>query len=198
VLLESKNQLEQQVLRNPSIHIYSCGRGDIQSGQIDRRVLAVLEFLSVSGLSPTVSALKCGHTGSSGEYRSGEALDISRINGVPIAGHSGPGSVTSSTIHRLLGLQGTVRPLQITSPAGHAAAANVIVPHGRYTHIHIGFASPYSSNARLAKAVNSVLSPSQWIKLIARLGEIPNPTVATGPSSAAIPDSSSSTTGASK
>jgi hypothetical protein len=198
VLLESKNQLEQQVLRNPSIHIYSCGRGDIQSGQIDRRVLAVLEFLSVSGLSPTVSALKCGHTGSSGEYRSGEAVDISRINGVPIVGHSGPGSVTSSTIHKLLGLQGTVRPLQITSPAGHAAAANVIVAHGPYTHIHIGFASPYSSNARLARAVNSVLSPSQWIKLIARLGEIPNPTVATGPSSAAIPDSSSSTTGAGK
>src|SRR6202035_5338887 len=62
VLLESKQQLEQQVLANPGIDIYECGRQDIQTGQIDRRVLATLEFLEVSGLKPTVSALKCGHS----------------------------------------------------------------------------------------------------------------------------------------
>ena len=84
-----------------------------------------------------------------------------------------------------------MRPLQISTPARHAAARQRVVVHGPYTHIHVGFASLYSSNARLARAVNSVLSPHQWIKLIARLGEIPNPTVANGPSSAAIPDTSS-------
>ena len=53
-LLESQGQLEQQVLRNKEIDIYPCGRADIESGQIDRRVLATLEFLSLSGLRPTV------------------------------------------------------------------------------------------------------------------------------------------------
>src|SRR5207253_4328429 len=62
VLLESKQQLEQQVLGNPGIDISPCGRQDIATGQIDRRVLATLEFLAVSGLRPTVSALKCGHS----------------------------------------------------------------------------------------------------------------------------------------
>ena len=42
--------------------IYACGRHDIQTGQIDRRVLATLEFLSASGLKPTVTSLKCGHS----------------------------------------------------------------------------------------------------------------------------------------
>jgi len=37
----------------------------------------------------------------------------------------------------------------------------------------------------------SGLAPSEWIKLIARLGEIPDPVVGHGPSSAAIPDASS-------
>jgi hypothetical protein len=199
VLLESKNQLEQQVLANPLLHISSCGRGDIQTGKVDRRVLAVLEFLSVSGLSPTVSGLRCAHGGSSAPgsaaYSAGEAVDISQINGIPVAGHSGPGSLTRASIAKLLGLQGTVRPLQVSTPTSHPSAANTILVHGRYTRIHIGFASPYQSNARLARAVNSVLSPSQWIKLIARLGQIPNPSVASKPSAAAIPDTPETTSG---
>ena len=35
---------------------------DIRSGQIDRRVLATLEFLVASGLKPTVTSLRCGHS----------------------------------------------------------------------------------------------------------------------------------------
>src|SRR5204863_460605 len=55
ILLMSKPQLEQRVLNDPHIQIYSCGRQDIQTHQIDRRVLALLEFLSASGLRPYVS-----------------------------------------------------------------------------------------------------------------------------------------------
>ncbi|HLB21047.1 MAG TPA: lytic murein transglycosylase, partial [Solirubrobacteraceae bacterium] len=110
VLLESKEQLQQQVLANPHIDIYPCGRQDIQTGQIDRRVLATLEFLAVSGLKPTVSALKCGHSdltseGNVSEHSPGDAVDISEINGIPIAGHQGPGSITDTTIRKLLTLQ---------------------------------------------------------------------------------------------
>jgi hypothetical protein len=194
VLLESKSQLEQQVLRNPGIHYASkCARGDVQTGQVDRRVLATLEFLSVSGLAPTASGLPCG-TGSSTQpagspAAAGEALDISQVNHISIAGHQGPGSVTNAAIHKLLSLQGTMKPYQITAPARYAGADNVSVIHGTYSHIHVGFMPLYQSSARFARAVNSTLSPHQWIQLIARLGEIPNPTVGNGPSSAAIPDS---------
>ena len=38
----------------PRHHVYACGRQDVASGAIDRRVLAVLAFLSRSGLKPTV------------------------------------------------------------------------------------------------------------------------------------------------
>ena len=72
---------------------------DIRAGQIDRRVLATLEFLAASGLKPTVTALKCGHgfytaSGNVSEHSSGNAVDIAAINGIPILGHQGPGSIT--------------------------------------------------------------------------------------------------------
>ena len=34
------------MLNDPRIQIYACGRADIRSGAIDRRVLATLEFLA--------------------------------------------------------------------------------------------------------------------------------------------------------
>ena len=56
ILLMSKEALIQRVLTNPQIDIYACGRQDVRAGQIDRRVLATLEFLAASGLRPTVTA----------------------------------------------------------------------------------------------------------------------------------------------
>src|ERR1019366_5030433 len=49
VLLESKQQLEPQVLHDGGIGLGRCGRQDVQSGRVDRRVLAALEYLAVSG-----------------------------------------------------------------------------------------------------------------------------------------------------
>jgi hypothetical protein len=192
VLLESKEQLEQQVLANADIAIYPCGRQDIQTGQIDRRVLATLEFLAVSGLKPTVSALKCGHSdmtseGNVSEHSTGDAVDISEVNGIAIAGHQGAGSITDTTIRKLLTLQGSMKPHQIISLMSYPATDNTLAKADHYNHIHVGFRPLFAQSARLAGSLSSSITPSQWIKLIARLGEIPDPSVANGPSAAAIP-----------
>src|SRR5258705_216588 len=107
VLLLPKNLLERRVLGDPRIDIYAAGRDDIRSGQIDRRVLATLEYLAESGLNPTVSSLKSGHgeitsSGNISEHWSGNAVDISAINGVPILGHQDAGGVTDQAVHRLM------------------------------------------------------------------------------------------------
>ncbi len=200
VLLESKEQLQQQVLANPDIDIYPCGRQDIQTGQIDRRVLATLEFLAVSGLKPTVSALKCGHSdltteGNVSEHSTGDAVDISQINGIPIVGHQGPGSITDTTIRKLLTLQGSMKPHQIISLMTYPGADNTLAMADHYNHIHVGFYPLFAQSASLAGSLSSSITPGQWIKLIARLGEIPDPTVSSGPSSAAIPVHAASASG---
>jgi murein DD-endopeptidase MepM/ murein hydrolase activator NlpD len=187
ILLMGKDALAQRVLADPRIQIYDCGRRDVQTGQIDRRVLATLEFLAASGFKPTVSALKCGHSlmtasGNISEHSSGNALDIAAVNGVPILGHQGPGSITELVIQRLLTLQGTMKPHQIISLMSFTGAENTLAMADHADHIHVGFQPMFGTNSKLAKQVNAILKPKQWIKLIDRLGKIDNPTVRTAPS----------------
>ncbi|MEA2312328.1 MAG: hypothetical protein QOE28_2296, partial [Solirubrobacteraceae bacterium] len=182
ILLMSKESLVQRVLNDPNIQIYECGRRDIQTGQIDRRVLATLEFLVASGFKPTVSALKCGHSlmtvsGNISEHSTGTAVDIAAVNGIPIVGHQGPGSITELTIQRLLTLQGTMKPHQIISLMTFQGADNTLAMADHYDHIHVGFRPMYGANAKASKQINAILKPNQWIKLIDRIGQIDNPTV---------------------
>jgi murein DD-endopeptidase MepM/ murein hydrolase activator NlpD len=187
ILLMSKEALAERVVNNPRIEIYGCGRRDVQTGQIDRRVLATLEFLASSGFKPTVTSLKCGHSfltasGNVSHHSSGNAVDIAAINGIPIIGHQGKGSITELTIQRLLTLQGTMKPTQIISLMKFDGADNTFSMGDHADHIHIGWNALYGTNSKTAKQVNAILRPQQWIKLIDRLGEIDNPTVRRSPS----------------
>src|SRR3954471_543448 len=187
VLLMSKETLQRRVLNSPNIRVYACGRRDIEAGDIDRRVLATLEFLAASGLKPTVSSLHCGHSylsasGNVSEHSSGTAVDIAAINGIPILGHQGAGSITDITIRRLLTLQGAMKPHQIISLMTFPGTDNTLSLPDHNDHIHVGFRPLFGANPKLGSQLNAVLQPGQWAKLMSRLGKIENPTVATTPS----------------
>jgi murein DD-endopeptidase MepM/ murein hydrolase activator NlpD len=187
VLLMSKETLQTRVLSSPNIKIYACGRRDIEGGQIDRRVLATLEFLAASGMKPTVSSLHCGHSylsasGNVSEHSSGTAVDIAAINGIPIIGHQGPGSITDITIRRLLTLQGAMKPHQIISLMTFPGTDNTLALADHNDHIHVGFRPLFGANPKLGSQLSAALQPGQWAKLMDRLGKIENPTVATAPS----------------
>ena len=189
ILLMSKEALERRVLANPHIDVYPCGRDDIRSGQVDRRVLASLEFLAAWGLKPTVTSLKCGHSyltasGNVSHHSSGNAVDIAAINGIPILGHQGDGSITEFTIRRLLSLQGTMQPTQIISLMKMGGPTYAMADHA--DHIHLGFQPLFGSNGKLGRAARRLLSNNQWDKLVARLADIRNPIVRTQPSKYSI------------
>jgi hypothetical protein len=191
IMLMSKEMLARRVLANPRIEVYSCGRRDIEAGSIDRRVLATLEFLAASGLKPTVTSLFCGHSyltasGNVSAHSAGAAVDIAKINGIPILGHQGEGSITDITIRRLLTLQGTVKPNQIISLMTYEGADNTLALGDHADHIHVGFRPELAAGSSAAKQIEAVLKPSQWVKLIDRLGQIDNPVVSTKPSKYAI------------
>jgi murein DD-endopeptidase MepM/ murein hydrolase activator NlpD len=195
VLLESKQQLEPQVLRDGAIHLGRCARQDVQEGRVDKRVLAVLEYLSVSGLKPTLSGLRCSGATTAQEAAyapasaSSEAVDITAVNGMPIAGHQGAGSITDTTVRKLLMLQGVNRPQKIVSLTSYPGAAGAEANPDAADYIRIAFGATGDGSAHSAGLIYSGLAPSEWVKLISRLGEIPDPSVSRGPSSAAIPDS---------
>jgi murein DD-endopeptidase MepM/ murein hydrolase activator NlpD len=189
LLLMSKEQLQTRVLEDPRIEIYDCGRRDIEAGMIDRRVLATLAFLSASGLRPTVSALECGHSfftdgGNVSEHSSGDAVDIAKINGIPILGHQGDGSITDITVRRLLTLQGAMKPHQIITLYSYPGTDNTLALADHADHIHVGFQPLDGANA---VKFQSVLKPGQWTRLVDRLSHLANPEVPLQPSQYALP-----------
>jgi hypothetical protein len=188
IMLMSKDALQRHVLQNPNIEIYECGRQDVRTGQIDRRVLATLEYLASSGLKPTVTSMRCGHgyytaSGNVSEHSTGTALDIGAINGIVITPSTqGKGSITDLTIQRLLTLQGTMKPHQIISLMTFQGTDNTFAMGDHGDHIHVGWRPNYDANSKAARRMAAVLKPDQWIKLIDRISAIDNPVVREQPS----------------
>lgn len=194
VLLETKQQLQPQVLHDQGIVLGSCGRQDVQEGRVDKRVLAALEYLSVSGLRPTVGGLACApatpaaQAANAGAATSAESVTITAINGIPVAGHQSPGSAADTAVRKLLMLEGLSRPQRIVSLMSYPGSPGALTSPSAADAIRIAFSAPTAGLARIAGLYSSALAPDQWTSLIARLGEIPDPTVSARPSSAAIPD----------
>jgi hypothetical protein len=190
VLLLSKEVAIRRVLADPRLEIYSCGRDDIKTGQIDVRILRVLEYLTARGYRLTITALKCGHSilttsGNVSEHSTGDAVDIAAVNGIPILGHQGKGSITEAVIKDVLQLQGTMLPHQVISLMTMGGPSFAMSDHA--DHIHIGYHPLYGNNAKLGQEFVRLLKPDQWQRLIGRIAEIKNPTVSTHPSKFAIP-----------
>jgi membrane-bound lytic murein transglycosylase B len=223
VFLLSKSRLEREVLADPGIAMSGCSRQEVAVGKIDRRILAALAFLSRSGLKPTVGTLACGGsayatTGYVQPGHDGDGAAIVAINGVPITGHQGGGTITDTTIRTLLTLQGEYFPAQIVSLMRYPGAPSTLARADHAGYIEIAFApsparalpavpvSPKAAAgglggkgaaakaavaAKAAAASTGVvdgLSAAQWEQLISRAGALPAPKIAVKKSSAAIPD----------
>jgi murein DD-endopeptidase MepM/ murein hydrolase activator NlpD len=199
VLLESKQQLEPQVLRDAGIRLGRCGREDVQAGRVDKRVLAMLEYMSVSGLRPSVAGLPCPPVTPAAQAANAPAaastvsVRITAVNGVPIGAHPPhdyAGSIGDLAVRKLLMLQGVSRPARIVSLLSYPGAKIALASPSAADAILVSYPRPTARGARVVALPGggSALSASDWVRLIARLGEIPDPTVAHGHSSAAIPD----------
>ena len=192
VLLMSKEQLTRRVLEDPKVSIYPCGRQDITTGQIDRRVLALLEYLSARGFRLSVTSLKCGHStlttsGNVSNHSTGSAVDIATLNGLPVLGNQGPGSITETVLHEILDLQGAMVPDELISLMDLEGPSFAMSDHD--DHVHVGYSAVDSGggSAKPGTELTQVLKPEQWKRLVERIGEIKNPEVPTEPSEFSTP-----------
>jgi transglycosylase-like protein with SLT domain/peptidase M23-like protein len=185
VLLLSKEALQRRVLADKGIELPECDRIEIRAGQIDRRLLAAVAYLSEQGFRLTVASMLCGRHGSittSGNISNhsfGNAVDIAMINGVPVLGHQGPGTLTHELLEAVLRLQGTLVPDELISLEELGGPSFAMGDHA--DHVHIGY-SPLPGSGEGQPGYVQLLKPDQWLRLTDRLGEIDNPDVPTKPS----------------
>jgi hypothetical protein len=197
ILLETKAQLQQQVLADPSIAVYAAGRTTIADGLVDQRVLTALAFLSASGLRPTVSAFLVPSTTTATTLDAPESLsaatpaigvDISAINGTPLLGHQGVGSITDVTIRHLLSLPGSFQPPELISLMSYPSTPATVSSSDHPDRISLVFPPAAGNQSAVAQPTDAVLTPAQWTDLLTRLAQIPSPTVTASPSTAAVAD----------
>jgi hypothetical protein len=141
-LLSQKRDLEDRVLHDPRLTIYSAGRGDIAAHKVDVRVLATMLYLADTFHQVTVSCLFSGHRlyarpGVISAHIYGRAVDIAALGGVSIYGHQQPGGVTDQAVRALLFLPGGMLPSQVISLLGLGGPSFPLANH--YDHIHVGY-----------------------------------------------------------
>jgi murein DD-endopeptidase MepM/ murein hydrolase activator NlpD len=185
VLLMSKEQAARALVAESGVSIYECGISDIRSGQIDVRIMRLLLYLARSGFDLTVTSLKCGHSvyttsGNVSAHSVGSAVDIAQINGIPVMGNQGPGSITETLIQQILELQGAMTPDQVISLMDLGGPTLVMGDHADHVHVGYSISGAPSPGGALADGLATderLLDSAQWRRLIQRLGEIENPKV---------------------
>src|SRR4051794_21219161 len=141
--LEAQQKLlGEKVLSDPRVSVYGGGRGDIQAGRVNVRVLAAIEYLADSFGQVSVSCLISGHRlyarpGVVSAHIYGLAADISQVGGTSITGHQEPGGITERAVRDLLLLPPELMPKQVISLLGLGGPSFPLANH--YDHIHIGY-----------------------------------------------------------
>lgn len=151
MVAQSGSQLAAQVLEDDRITLAS-GHGDVASGRIDPRVLALLLYLAEAHGEVTVSCLITGHSRfvaqTTAEKKArkprrvsahmyGRAVDISSIGGVPVIGNQLPGGVVDRAVRDILSLPPALQPSQVISLLDLSGPSFRLPDHG--DHLHIGY-----------------------------------------------------------
>jgi hypothetical protein len=186
-VLMSQIDLERVILSDGHLHIALCERKAIADGDVDRRVLASIEFLVDSGLDPTVSGAQCAAEespakGNNAAGSGGDSVAITAINSVPVAGHQGAGTTTDAAIRALLTLTGTAAPSQIASLDTVPGAASTVADLSDVNQIVISFTpqpTPLALASTASYTARFALGATRWAQLDEHLLTIPEPHVPT-------------------
>jgi hypothetical protein len=141
-LVSQKADLQDRVLHDPRLVVYSGGRHDVASGHVDVRVLALLLYLAQTYREVTVSCLISGHRlyarpGVVSAHIYGRAVDIAALNNTSIEGHQQPGGLTDHAVRSILMLPGGMLPDQVISLLGLGGPSFPLANH--HDHIHVGY-----------------------------------------------------------
>ncbi len=178
MFLLGEGALSREVIADRRVTMSRCLPVEVSRDDIDRRLLAALEYLAASGLDPRVLGGGCD------PRRPVEALDITAINGVSLTGSAAGATVGAVTLQRLASLPPGFVPAAITSdPATQGAtrsgtAAGVDGIEVRFTPLP---ARRSSGSAPLATAASAVTAPvaalhgADWEQLSERLNLLGNP-----------------------
>ena len=79
-----------------------------------------------------------------------------------------------------------MKPNQIISQMSYKGQTNTLALPDHQNRVQVDFTPLFGQNKKLAQQITSILQPGQWVKLINRISQIPEPIVPIAPSQYAI------------
>ena len=192
-LLMSQIDLERVILDDTRVKVSLCESNAIAAGDVDRRVLASVEFLVQSGLDPTITGAQCTPDGTPLNGVSATTTDsvtITAVNAAPVATNPAAGSPTDAAIRALATLTGEDAPAQIAGPEAVPGAASSVADPADAGRIVVSFTplpAPLALASTASVASHFTLDPRRWRQLDTQLLSIPEPRVPTVISTTALP-----------
>jgi hypothetical protein len=193
-LLMSQVDLERLILDNTHLRLTLCERKAIAAGDVDRRVLASVEYLIDKGYEPTIAG--CTSTTGGKSIATANSVAITGLNGVPLAGHTGAGTAADAAVRALASIPGVGAPSQIASFETVPGSANTLASASDAGEIVVSF-TPQQSSLAIASTASVTpafkLGATRWTELDAHLLAIPQPRIPTVISTLAVRTAGSST-----
>jgi hypothetical protein len=72
-----------------------------------------------------------------------------------------------------------MQPTEIISTTSYPGQANTLALPDHADRLQLTYTPQFGANKQLSNELNSALNASQWITLIGRIGQIPEPTIPT-------------------
>jgi hypothetical protein len=175
MFLLSGPALAREVLDDRRVKLAQCLPLELSRDDIDRRLLAVLEYLTASGLDPTATA-----GGGCSPKQPVLSLDITAVNGVSLLDGPDATSLGTVTVQRLASLPQGFVPSAVVSDFGAAHHGSATRPKG----IVVRFSAPVAGSARsgplagtasVRTAPVAALRETEWTQLSGRLNLLGNP-----------------------
>jgi hypothetical protein len=194
-LLMGQIDLERVILENSHLKMTLCERHAIAAGDVDRRVLASIEFLVDSGLDPTIGGAQCTTDGApavAADATNAYSVTITAVNSVPVGPSPVPGSPTDAAIRALLTLTAGNAPSQVAGPEAIPGASSSVSTASDSDRIVVSFVpapAPLALASTAGVAARFTLGPKRWTQLDVHLLTIPEPRVPTAVSAVALPTS---------
>ncbi len=138
----SGSDLPRNVLSDPAISLTAAARGDVESGRVDPRVLAVLLAVSQSHELAPVGPLITGHstyvkgTTRVSNHYFGRAADILGVDGAPV---SPDNEAVREVMQAILELPASMRPDELGGPFMLEGGTTRVFTLDHLTHIHFGW-----------------------------------------------------------
>ena len=182
-ILLPKTLLARRVLADSRIQIYPCGRTDIETGRIDRRILAAARVPRRERDEPDrhLAAVRPRLLHDLGQRL--PSLDRAprstsrRSTACRSSAIRRPGGVTDRAVRAIMRLQGAMAPAQIISLLDLGGATFAMGDH--HDHIHVGYqpGEDAGHGGVAAGAATAILEGSQWDKVVNHVGAIRNPRI---------------------